>query len=102
MAVTLLEPAGSAAVVNVVVPLVEGGKGIFSIAVPNAVVLPLLRVEKLTVPTPVEGVTVALKVTLVPAVTVVAVVEIEIEVAVRDADQAVSRALASTEPKPVT
>jgi len=89
-------------VLNVAVPLVEGGKGVFSVAVPSTVVLPLLKVEKVTVPTPVEGVTVALNVTLTPAFTVVAVVEIEIELAVRDADHAVNKAFASIEPNPVT
>ncbi len=102
VAVTLFEPAGSAVVLKVAVPLLVGGNGVFSVAVPKTVVLPLLRVEKLTVPTPVEGVTVALKVTLAPALTVVAVVEIVIELAVREADHAVKRAFASTEPRPVT
>lgn len=87
---------------NVAVPLVEGGKGVFSVAVPSTVALPLLRVEKVTVPTPVEGVTVALNVTLAPKFTVVAVVEIEIELAVRDADQAVNKVFTSTEPRPLT
>ena len=99
---TLLEPAGSAVVAKLAVPLFAGGNGVFRVAVPKTVVLPLFSVEKLTVPTPVEGVTVALKVTLVPAFTVVAVVEMVTELAVREADHAEIRALASMDPKPVT
>jgi len=102
VAVTLFEPDGRAVVVNVAIPLVAGGNGVLRVAVPNATVFPLLRVEKLTVPTPVEGVTVALNVTGTPALTVVVAVEIEIELAVRDAVHAVNKAFTSTEPRPVT
>jgi hypothetical protein len=61
-----------------------------------------LRVEKLTVPAPVEGVTAALKTTLVPAFTVVADGEIVIELPVRDAGQAANSTSASIDPRPVT
>lgn len=64
--------------------------------------LPLLKVEKLTVPAPVEGVTAALKVTLVPAFTVVAEGEIVIELPVREAGHAANSVFASIEPRPVT
>jgi len=95
-------PLGREVVVNIAVPVVVGGYGVFTLAVPKTVVVPLFRVEKLTAPTPVEGVTVAVKVTPVPELTVVAIVEIVTEVPVREAPQAVARALALTEPRPVT
>jgi len=66
------------------------------------VVDPLLEVEKLTVPTPVAGVTATVKVTAAPAKTFVAEGEIVTELAVREAAHAMARALASTEPRPVT
>jgi hypothetical protein len=65
VAVTLFEPGGSRAVENVAVPA-ERVLGLFRVAVPKTDVEPLLVLEKLTVPTAVEGVTVAVKVTLVP------------------------------------
>jgi hypothetical protein len=102
VAVTLLEPAGRAVVVKIAVPLLVEGNGVFRLAVPRTTVLPLFRAEKLTLPTPVDGVTVALKVTLVPAVMAVAEEEIVTELAVRDAGHAVTSAFASTEPRPVT
>ena len=61
-----------------------------------------MKVEKLTVPAPVEGVTAALKVTLVPAFTVVADGESVIELPVREAGQAANSAFASIDPRPVT
>lgn len=97
-----MEPPGSAVVVNAAVPLVEGGKGIFRVAVPRTVVEPLLRVEKLTVPTPVEGVTATEKVTLVPFIRLFAEGVIVIELAVREVGQALKSTFASTEPRPVT
>src|ERR1035438_5613330 len=66
VAVTLLEPVGSAEVVNVAVPVCDGGYGVFRVAVPRTVVELPLREEKLTAPTPVEGVTAVVKVTGVP------------------------------------
>ena len=97
MAVTLLLPGGSAAVVKVAVPE-------FSVAAPRASVLALLTVEKLTVPTPapVVAVTLAVKVTLVPALTVEAEDEITTELGPRVAGHAENSTLAFTEPSPVT
>jgi hypothetical protein len=66
------------------------------------VVVPLLRVEKLTVPTPVIGVTATVKFTEFPAYTFVAEGEIVTELAVREAAHAIAKAFASTEPRPVT
>ena len=71
-------------------------------AVPKAVVEPPLRKEKLTVPTPVEGVTVTANVTLAPIMMFVAEGETVIGLVVREADHAVKSASASTEPRPVT
>jgi len=93
--VTLLLPPGSAEVVNVAAPCER-------LAVPKAVVEPPLRKEKLTVPTPVEGVTVTANVTLAPIMMFVAEGETVIELVVREADHAVKSASASTEPRPVT
>jgi hypothetical protein len=64
VAVTLFVPAGSAAVEKVAVPVVRFGK--FIGAVPKTVVVPLLRVDKLTLPTAEDGLTTTVKVTLVP------------------------------------
>jgi hypothetical protein len=100
--VTTFVPPGRAAVVNVAVPVVVGGYGVLTLADPKTVVVPLFSVEKLTAPTPVDGVTVAVKVTPVPALTMVAAVEIVTELAVRELAHAVARVLALTEPRPVT
>lgn len=71
--------------------------------VPKTVVVPLLRVEKLTVPTPLAGVTATVKLTLVPTLTLVEeTCVIAIELPVRDPPQAVKSLLASTDPRPVT
>jgi hypothetical protein len=75
---------------------------VFKATAPKTVVVPPFEVEKLTVPTPVVGVTATAKETLVPTETVVEVVEIVIELAVREAAHAVASLLASTEPRPVT
>jgi hypothetical protein len=59
----LLEPTGIADVVKTAVPLCDCGYGVFTETVPRTVVAPLLRAEKLTAPTPVEGVTSTVKLT---------------------------------------
>jgi hypothetical protein len=69
--------------------------------VPRVVVVPPFRVEKLTLPTPVDGVTVTAKLKLVPIVTFVAEGETVIELAAREGHE-VARLLTSTEPRPVT
>ena len=70
-------------------------------AVPKTVVVPPLRVEKLTVPTPVEGVTATVKPTLLPTATLVAEGVIVMVLEVREAAQAVARLFTSREPRPV-
>jgi hypothetical protein len=61
-----------------------------------------LIVEKLTVPTPLEGVTTTVKLTLVPGVTLVAEGVMVMELVVREVAQAVARFFTSREPRPVT
>lgn len=72
------------------------------VAVPRTVVVPPLIVEKLTVPTPLEGVTTTVKLTLVPGVTLVAEGVMVMELVVREVAQAVARFFTSREPRPVT
>ena len=69
--------------------------------VPRAVVVPPFRVEKLTLPTPVDGVTVTAKLTLVPIMTFVAEGETVMELAPREGHE-LARLLTSTDPRPVT
>jgi len=108
VAVTLFVPPGRSpaaeplATVSVAVPVVAVGNGRLIIAVPKAVVTPLFRVEKLTVPVLAEGVTVATKVTLAGTWTFVAEGAIAVVEATREAAQCVNRVLKLIEPRPVT
>ncbi len=95
-------PDGSAVVVNVAVP-VGSVTGLFKTAVPKTVVTLLFVVEKLMVPAAVVGVTVAVKVTLVPWLTVVGPeAEMVTELAARDPAHTLKSASMSSEPRPVT
>jgi hypothetical protein len=69
-----------------------------TVAVPNDEV-PL---KKVTVPVAADGVTVAVRVTLALSKVLLVDGETEVAVAVREAAHATARALASTEPRPVT
>jgi hypothetical protein len=102
LAVTLLLPPGSAVVVRTAVPVAADGR--FKSTVPKTVVVLLFTVENWTLPTPVDGVTVAVKVTGLLTWTLVKEGEIATELVVRalDAAQAVNSAFMSTEPRPVT
>jgi hypothetical protein len=107
VAVTTLEPPGSAVVTKVAFPVFgfDGEYGTFRVAVPKTVLeckLPLVMVAKLTMPTPLAGVTATAKLTLAPTLTLVAEGVIVIELAVREAAHAVKSVLALTEPSPVT
>ncbi len=96
-------PAGNAEVEKVAVPVEAVPYGVLRVVEPSAVVVVPFSVEKATLPTPLEGVTVTENVTEVPSITVVDEGEIATELAVvRPAAQAVARLYASTEPRPVT
>jgi hypothetical protein len=73
-------------------------------AVPKTVVALLFTLEKVTLPVPVAGATVAVKVTLVPAWTLVdeGLIVTELPVRAEEAAHAVNRAFMSTDPSPVT
>jgi hypothetical protein len=102
VAVTLLVPPGSAVVVRAAVPVAAAGR--FNRTVPKTVVVLLLTLVNWTLPTPVDGVTVAVKVTLAPTWTFVDDGASTTELAVRAEApaQAVNSAFMSTEPSPVT
>src|SRR5579863_10156815 len=99
----LFDPPGSAVVTSAAVPVAADGR--FSRTDPKTVVTPPLMVEKLTVPTPVVGATVAVRVTLVPTLIVPLAEDAsttELVVRAEEAAHAVNRAFMSTEPSPVT
>jgi hypothetical protein len=102
VAVTLFVPPGRAVVARVAVPVGTAGFCKLRSAVPRSVVTPLFRVEKLTVPVLVAGVTVAVKVTLVPTWTLVAEGVIAVVEAIREAAQCVNNVFMLIEPRPVT
>src|SRR5271165_156216 len=90
----LFGPNGRVVVANVATP------GVVEVRATVAITVPLLR--KSTLPEAVDGVTVAVRVTLVPWVTEAAEGETATVLAVRVASQAVARLFMSTEPRPVT
>jgi hypothetical protein len=96
----LLVPAGRVVVARVAVPVADVGYGTFKVAVPTGVLEPLLK--KLTLPTLVDGETVAVKVTFAPEKTFVLGVVIVTELPTREVGHAVKSASALTEPRPVT
>lgn len=103
VAVTVFVPTGRAPVVNVAVPFAAEGYGVFKVAFPSAVFVPLVRVEKLTEPTTlVDAVTTTANEMFVPPKIVVDDGVTVIELDAREPSQVVARALAFTDPNPVT
>jgi hypothetical protein len=103
VAVTVFVPAGREPVVNVAVPFAAEGYGVFKVAFPSAVFVPLFSVEKLTEPTTlVDAVTATANETLVPPKIVVDDGVTVSELDAREPVQVVASALAFTDPKPVT
>lgn len=73
-----------------------------TLAVPRAVVEPLLVTLRFTIPEADDGVTVIVKVSLCPWTMVAAERKSEVVLAVRSSPHAVVRFFASTEPRPFT
>ena len=95
MAVTLFVPNGRLMVENVAVPLL-------SAAVPRVVVVPPFVLLKETLPVAVDGVTVAVSITLAPCAACVDGGPRDVEDVDRVPAQAVARLFISIEPRPVT